>query len=136
MSGYAFGKGIYLADVSTKSAGYCDSYSSGNIALLLLCEAELGRPPLKLTNADYNAGERAKEAKCISTWGVGQTSPASWKDASSVHTGLKGVKMPDVKQAPGPSNEENAYLLCKWTLSSNRCVQATLTGFRQRVHCL
>lgn len=111
VSGYAFGKGIYLADVSTKSAGYCDSYSSGNIALLLLCEAELGRPPLKLTNADYNAGERAKEAKCISTWGVGQTSPASWKDASSVHTGLKGVKMPDVKQAPGPSNEENAYLL-------------------------
>ena len=127
-----FGKGVYLvslmfllaslslylplsqADISTKSAGYCASYASGNIALLLLCEAELGRPPLKLTDADYNAGERAKDAKCLSTWGVGQTAPAGWKDAGCVHAGLKGVKMPDVKEVPGPSKEDNAYLMCEY----------------------
>jgi poly [ADP-ribose] polymerase 2/3/4 len=105
-----FGKGVYLADISTKSANYCAPHQSGNIALLLLCEAELGSPPLKLTDADYNAGERAQEAKRLSTWGVGQVAPASWKDAGCVNANLAGVKMPDVTQVPGRSDEENAYL--------------------------
>lgn len=38
VSGYMFGKGIYLADMSSKSANYCCSYISGGTALLLLCE--------------------------------------------------------------------------------------------------
>ena len=137
VSGYAFGKGIYLvrlshesscvlhifysqiyqADMSTKSANYCASRASGNIALLLLCEAELGRPPLKLTTGDYNAAELAKKANCISTWGVGQTVPAGWKDAGCVHPSLQGVQMPDVKQEQGASNEMSPYLLCKQALS-------------------
>lgn len=96
--------------MSTKSANYCVSSSSGNVALLLLCEAELGKPRLKLTDADYNAGERAKEAKCLSTWGVGRTAPAGWKDAGCVHPSLRGVEMPDLSQVPGASNEQNAFL--------------------------
>ncbi|KIX09899.1 uncharacterized protein Z518_00980 [Rhinocladiella mackenziei CBS 650.93] len=112
VSGYMFGKGVYLADMSSKSAGYCASHSSGGTGLLLLCEAELGKPPLKLTNADYNAGDRAKANNSISTWGVGQTAPKGWKDASCINTNLKGVLMPDVlSQPPGPSNEASAYLL-------------------------
>ena len=39
-----FDKGIYLADMSSKSANYCCPYNSGGQALLLLCEAELGNP--------------------------------------------------------------------------------------------
>ena len=74
-SGYMFGKGIYLANMSTKSAGYCSSHSSNGTALLLLCDAELGKPSLKLTNADYKAGDRAKASNCISTFGVGTTTP-------------------------------------------------------------
>ena len=106
-----FGKGVYLADMSSKSAGYCSSYSSGNTGLLLLCEAELGEPPLKLTNADYNAGDRAKDAGCFSTWGVGQTAPTAWKDAGTVHPSLKGVSMPDVvSKPPGATHEQSAYL--------------------------
>lgn len=38
VNGYAFGKGIYLADMSTKSAQYCVSTMSGGTGLLLLCE--------------------------------------------------------------------------------------------------
>lgn len=106
-----FGKGVYLADMSSKSANYCCSYSSGGTALLLLCEAELGEPPLKLTNADYNAGDKAKAQNCLSTWGVGQTAPKVWKDAGSVHASLNGISMPDVvSQQPGPTNESGAYL--------------------------
>jgi poly [ADP-ribose] polymerase len=35
VSGYMFGKGVYLADMSSKSANYCFSHSSGNVGLLL-----------------------------------------------------------------------------------------------------
>ena len=106
-----FGKGIYLADMSSKSANYCCSHSSGGTGLLLLCEAELGDPPLKLTNADYNAEDRVKAANALSTWGVGRTAPQAWKDAGAVHETLKGVNMPDVVSvATGNTNEAGAYL--------------------------
>lgn len=34
-SGYMFGKGVYLADMSSKSANYCNHMSSGGVGLLL-----------------------------------------------------------------------------------------------------
>ncbi len=67
VSGYMFGKGIYLADMSSKSANYCCPYISNGHALLLLCEAELGDPMQKLTNASYTAGEDAKAKGMSST---------------------------------------------------------------------
>jgi poly [ADP-ribose] polymerase 2/3/4 len=100
VSGYMFGKGVYLADISTKSANYCCVSTSGNVGLLLLCEVELGKPPLELTTADYNAAERARESNRLSTLGLGQTAPAGWKDAVCVHQSLKGVSMPDVTTPP------------------------------------
>ena len=106
-----FDKGVYLADMSSKSAGYTCHYSSGGNALLLLCEAELGEPPLKLTNANYNAGDVVKEKGLHSTWGVGRTAPQAWKDAGAVHESLMGIKMPDVvSKPPGATNESGAYL--------------------------
>ncbi|ERF69192.1 hypothetical protein EPUS_01149 [Endocarpon pusillum Z07020] len=111
VTGYMFGKGVYLADISTKSANYCWASSSGGTGLLLLCEVELGAPPLRLKNADSNAGETAKKDGCISTLGVGGIAPKGWKDASCVHADLKGVKMPDTSTEPGPTDENHAYLL-------------------------
>jgi poly [ADP-ribose] polymerase len=93
VSGYMFGKGIYLADMSSKSAGYCCSYNSGGEALLLLCEAELGDPIQKLTRASYEAGQTAKKQGMHSTWGQGRTGPSKWIDAGVVHESLKGTKM-------------------------------------------
>ncbi|KAH7026475.1 poly polymerase catalytic domain-containing protein [Microdochium trichocladiopsis] len=111
VSGYMFGKGIYLADMSSKSANYCCSYISGGHALLLLCEAELGDPMQELTASSYNAGETAKANDMISTWGKGMTAPSKWKDAGCVHPSLQGVKMPDTVAAkPGPTNVPHAYL--------------------------
>lgn len=37
-----FGKGIYFADVVTKSANYCHTNRANNIGLLLMCEVALG----------------------------------------------------------------------------------------------
>lgn len=93
VSGYMFGKGIYLADMSSKSANYCAAYASNGHALLLLCEAELGVPIQTLTNADYDAGVNAKKQGILSTWGQGSTGPQGWKDAGCVHPSLEGVRM-------------------------------------------
>lgn len=92
-TGYMFGKGIYLADMSSKSANYCNAYSSGGTALLLLCEAELGDPMHELTNASYTAGEDAKAKGMHSTWGKGMTGPSKWKDAKCVNESLAGCMM-------------------------------------------
>ena len=67
VNGYMFGKGIYLADMSSKSANYCCPYTSGGTALLLLCEAELGDPVQILTDASYTADEDAKANGMFST---------------------------------------------------------------------
>lgn len=93
VSGYMFGKGIYLADMSSKSANYCCSYNSGGHALLLLCEAELGQPMHELTDASFTAGEDAHAKGNWSTWGKGMIGPPAWMDAECVHPSLRGVKM-------------------------------------------
>ncbi|CAH0040663.1 unnamed protein product [Clonostachys solani] len=110
VSGYMFGKGIYLADMSSKSAGYCASYISNGHILLLLCEAELGNPMQTLTQASYQAGETAKQNGMVSTWGQGNTGPSKWVDAGTVHESLKGIKMPDPDVKAGPTNVQNASL--------------------------
>ena len=89
-----FGKGFYLADVSSKSANYCYSYLSGHIGLLLLCEAEVEKPMLELTNASSNAAQEAEEKGCVATWGKGKIGPADWKDAGCLHKGVSMVCIP------------------------------------------
>lgn len=88
-----FGKGVYLADMSSKSANYCYPYISGGQGLLLLCEAELGDPMHELTGSSYTAGEDALKNGSYSTWGKGTTGPSNWKDAGCLHSSLAGVKM-------------------------------------------
>jgi poly [ADP-ribose] polymerase len=92
-NGYAFGKGVYLADLSSKSANYCVSSLSGGVGLLLLVEAELSNPIYEIDSGDFNAAELAKKHNCIATKGVGKLGYGKWKDAGSLHPSLKGVKM-------------------------------------------
>ncbi|MCJ1320459.1 hypothetical protein MMC15_005798 [Xylographa vitiligo] len=99
VNGYMFGKGVYLADISSKSAGYCNYDDSGNTGLLLLCKAELGNPMLELLDADPEALAVAKDNGCHATWGRGQTGPAGWKSGG-----------PDTTQPPGPTNVPGAGL--------------------------
>lgn len=37
-----FGKGVYFADMVSKSANYCRTSKTDNIGVLLLCEVALG----------------------------------------------------------------------------------------------
>ena len=112
VNGYAFGKGVYLADISTKSANYCMSSVSGNHGLLLLCEAELGNPMYELLGGDSMAQEKSKEAGAIATHGVGRTVPQGWVDAGDVISKhLEGVLMPDPTKEPSDQKHHpSAYL--------------------------
>ena len=79
---------------------------------MLLCEAELGTPTLRLTSADYEAGDKAKAKGYIATQGLGLTVPSSWVDAGMVHSDLKGVLMPDPDKKPQhQTHRDNLYLM-------------------------
>ena len=93
VNGYAFGKGVYMADVSSKSAGYCMAGMSGGTGLLLLCEAELGKPMYEIPSGDSNAEQEAKKRGSISTLGVGRMGPQGWVDGEVIHESLKGVSL-------------------------------------------
>jgi poly [ADP-ribose] polymerase len=79
--------------MSSKSAGYCCPRDSGDQALLLLCEAELGNPMQVLTEASYEAGATAAKQGMIATWGQGVIAPKALKDAGCLHESLEGVLM-------------------------------------------
>lgn len=93
LNGYAFGKGIYLADCSSKSANYCMSSMSGGVGILLLVEAELSNPMYEIDTGDSNAEEMARKHNCIATKGVGKEVPEAWKDAGVISEELEGVMM-------------------------------------------
>ncbi|XP_018425531.1 PREDICTED: poly [ADP-ribose] polymerase 2 isoform X1 [Nanorana parkeri] len=72
VTGYMFGKGIYFADVSSKSANDCFTSRDKNVGILLLCEVALGNCN-ELIAADYDAQKQLKGKH--STKGVGRSIP-------------------------------------------------------------
>ncbi|MDI1486791.1 MAG: hypothetical protein OHK93_006053 [Ramalina farinacea] len=113
VSGYAFGKGIYMADISSKSAQYCASGMSGGTGLLLLVEAELGKPMYEIPTGDSGAEAEAKKRGCHSTLGVGRQAPQGWTDAQFINENLKGVQVPDVSKGYGDNKaaSQTGYLM-------------------------
>ncbi|KAF9072659.1 PARP-domain-containing protein, partial [Rhodocollybia butyracea] len=80
VSGYMFGKGVYFADMMSKSAGYCLSRVTMVPVCFLLCEVAV-KPWLELVNAQYDADKACKKAGKRATLGIGRTAPVKWKDA-------------------------------------------------------
>ena len=93
VSGYLFGKGVYFADMASKSACYC--YPSNNVAIILLCEVSLGNPR-ELNTTDCNAA--ILPSGCHSTKANGKTIPSKEIDLGD------GVKIP--LGAPTTSNSD------------------------------
>ncbi|XP_039295821.1 poly [ADP-ribose] polymerase [Nilaparvata lugens] len=77
-TGYMFGKGIYFADMVSKSANYCMTSPGNNVGLLYLCEVALGNMYHR-SHADYIEKLPAGHHSCK---GVGRTGP---DPSSSVH---------------------------------------------------
>ena len=73
-TGYMFGKGIYFADMVTKSANYC-GVGNREDGILLLCEVALGDMHC-LTNADSSLNKSSLDKMSKhSTWGQGRQTP-------------------------------------------------------------
>ncbi|KAL7628287.1 hypothetical protein AAE478_002486 [Parahypoxylon ruwenzoriense] len=100
MSGYMFGRGIYLADISSKSAIYCYPKTSNGHALILLCEAEIGRCGGPFISPCYTAGQAIKAAGGLSAAAKGRLGMHRWKDAECIHPSLRGIGMADGSQGP------------------------------------
>lgn len=88
-----FGKGVYFADMSSKSANYCFTSRDNNTGILLLCEVALGNMNEKI-HADYYAANLPADKH--STKGIGRIQP----DPKNVVELEPGVKIP-----MGPGNE-------------------------------
>ena len=71
-SGYLFGKGLYFADMSSKSCDYC--YPVNNIGLILLCEVALGNIE-KRFSTDYSLPNTMNKGN-NSILGVGKIYPS------------------------------------------------------------
>jgi hypothetical protein len=96
-----FGKGIYFADMSSKSANYCFANKNNPFGILLLCEVALGEMH-ELTEAEYITKlPRGKH----STKGVGKTHP----DPSEYFVDDNGVITPMGKSVS--SGVKNSSLL-------------------------
>ena len=105
-----FGKGVYFADMVSKSANYCYA-SSRQIGLMLLCEVMTGEEN-DLLYADYNADSLAKKNNKDSTKGCGRTAPDPSKSAYT----KDGVEVPygpaiDVKLDKDGSLLYNEYIV-------------------------
>lgn len=86
VTGYMFGKGVYFADMVSKSANYCFTNKNNPFGLMLLCEVALG-DMYELTCSEYvNKLPKGKH----STKGLGRTHP----DPSEYYTDSNGVVIP------------------------------------------
>ncbi|CAL8343212.1 unnamed protein product [Merluccius merluccius] len=103
VTGYMFGKGIYFADMSSKSANYCFTNQRNNIGLLLLSEVALGDCN-ELLDADYEA-HKLPEGK-HSTKGMGRTGPNPENAVS-----LDGVTVPMGPAVKTGTGKAGAYSL-------------------------
>jgi len=103
VSGYMFGKGVYFADMCSKSANYCRTSRDNPEGIMLLCEVALGdyNP---LFNADYNAADLPKGK--LSTKGVGihHPNPKTYVNMDN------GCVIPTGKPANNPEKKSVGYL--------------------------
>lgn len=100
-----FGKGVYFADMVSKSAQYCYSASSLNRGYLFLCDVALGNK-YELKSAEYisklpNEYQRYLLPLLHSTHGLGRVSA----DYSKMDT-IDGVEFPGVGKPKETNSEE------------------------------
>lgn len=98
VTGYMFGKGVYFADMFSKSANYCYASHNATTGVLLLCEVALG-DLAELLNAKYDA-DKLPEGK-LSTKGVGRTAP----DLSKAWALDDGILVPEGKPKENPNHQ-------------------------------
>lgn len=136
-TGYMFGKGVYFADMSSKSANYCFTSSEKTTGIMALGEVALG-DHLECLQANYvtttgEAGKTKLPAGKLSTWGKGQTAP----DPKQAKTLDSGCVVPLGKGKPsgvmGSSLRYNEYIV--YDVSQIRMRYLLRLNFRYKSKC-
>lgn len=112
VSGYMFGKAIYFANMSSKSANYCRTSISQNEGLLMLCQVPLGRSK-EVYHADYHTPERLNGEGYNSLWGRGKTIPNS-SEYSSLN--LDGINVAVPKGSPKDLGVQSSLIYDEFTV--------------------
>ncbi|CAG5129820.1 unnamed protein product, partial [Candidula unifasciata] len=86
VTGYMFGKGVYFADMVSKSANYCHTSKTDSTGVLLLCDVALG-DMYELKHAEYVT--KLPKGK-HSTKGIGRSCP----DPAQAYVTADGVTIP------------------------------------------
>ena len=107
-TGYMFGKGVYFADMSSKSANYCFTTRSNPVGLLLLCEVSLGKAN-QLVAADYDADKLPVGKDSVQ--GMGRVEPAGYEEMDN------GLKIP-----VGPPKDTKVVNKKGYTLNYNEFI--------------
>ncbi|KAL1117298.1 hypothetical protein AAG570_004624 [Ranatra chinensis] len=113
VTGYMFGKGIYFADMVSKSANYCNTSMDNNVGLLLLCEVALGNMYEK-TQAEHVT---KLPTGMHSTKGCGATSPDPNDFAE-----IDGVQVPFGKPVTALDTSKTSLLYNEYPFLRLRCV--------------
>lgn len=116
VTGYMFGKGVYFADMSSKSANYCFTSPGKNEGLLMLCEVALG--DLHLLTAADSSLPAGKPSDKLSVKGQGRTFPSPSDDQF-----LDGVRVPCGKPKEGFSGH-TSLLYNEFIVYDTRQIQA------------
>ncbi|KAF5392567.1 hypothetical protein D9757_002114 [Collybiopsis confluens] len=126
MFGHVFKKGVYFADMMSKSAGYTyhqwvimsmsRSFDqsipffffaslSGGVGILMLCDVVV-KPFYERYDAEYNADESCRRNGKRATKGIGRSAPVGWKDAGKAlhNQELDGCLMPE-----GACEDQNGH---------------------------
>lgn len=102
VTGYMFGKGVYFADIVSKSANYCATNKKDNIGFLMACQVALGDTYDK-TAAEFVNKLSPRYQSCR---GVGLSHP----DPKEAVTIDDGVTVPLGKLVPNPDIDESDLL--------------------------
>lgn len=112
VTGFAFGKGIYFTDCSSKAAEYCHATQSNNTVLLLVCEVALGQSKV-LTQRDSSASQLGDSFQSIHGQGKYSHGAPVYYDVQD--DGTKIPKGPLQKLNPEPATflQFNKYVVYK-----------------------
>ncbi|UJR31675.1 hypothetical protein I4U23_019156 [Adineta vaga] len=120
VTGYMFGKGLYFADMSSKSANYCYPTPSKNTGLVLLSEVALGKCN-ELLQADNNAHRLPEGLSSVK--GLGSIAP-NMKNAVTLED--------DVVIPMGPVESTNVINSKGYTLNYNEYIVYDTKQVRMR----
>ncbi|XP_067931364.1 poly [ADP-ribose] polymerase 2-like [Watersipora subatra] len=109
-TGYAFGKGVYFADCSSKSGNYCFPSETKNVGLLLLNEVTLGQQN-ELASSNCDADKLPKGKHSVKGCGKMAPNPEDNTDLDGVTVPCGKLKETGTVNSSGYTLQYNEYIV-------------------------